>query len=213
MRETIKLNLHWKNGGVDGINDSALENDLKLMQETFCKTVIERAIPTIEKFAAQEIEGYYEEYDPKYAEREEEGNPPDYYYIRTNQMMDKSFQRFSITEGKTYQGGIEFDPSETKHTGGYRRGAKTPSEPGLTEEQIYTSVWDLGYHGRTSYTYRVHDSVNGDHSIIETHYIGDTPHRFDRVIEKASAQSVIDRLRNAGLSAVQKQNYSMIRFR
>lgn len=219
MRDTVKLKLHWKKGatnGIEGVDDGALEADLKKIQETFCQTVVERAIPIIEKFAIQEIEGYYDEYDPEYDRREEEGNPPAYFYIRSDQMRNKSFQQFTEINGKTYQGGIEFDPSATKHMGGYKRGSDKPSKPGITEEQIYTSVWDLGYHGRTSYTYRVYGSgdayTHGYRTVTETAYIARTPHRFDRLIKNASNQKYIKQLTNAGISAVQKQKYSVLKF-
>ena len=214
MRDTVKLKLHWKKGatnGIEGVDDGALEADIKKIHETFCQTVIERAIPIIEKFAIQEMEGYYDEYDPEYDRREEEGNPPMYIYDRTDQMRNKSFQQFTKVNGKIYQGGIEFDPSATKHMGGYKRGSDKPSKPGITEEQIYTSVWDLGYHGRTSYTYRVYE-YNGYRSVTETEYIAGTPHRFDRLIKNASNQKYIKQLTNAGISAVQKQKYSVLKF-
>lgn len=212
MRNKLKLNLRWKKNSIDGINDSDLENDIKKIHETFSQTVIEEATTVIEKFANQEIEGYYGEYDPEYERREEEGNPPDYYYIRTDQMHNDSYKRFTDTKGKYRQGGIEFNPSETKHTGGYRRGQEKPTKPGITEEQIYTSVWDLGYHGRTSFTLRVYNSKGEDYKITETDYIRGEPHRFDRIIHNASAPNLINDFKKKGLLAVQKQNYSVLKF-
>ena len=63
------------------INEQLIKNDLKHYGDIFCKTVANEAKYYIWEFARHEIDEYYKEYDP-------------YYYDRTNQERNYSFQYF-----------------------------------------------------------------------------------------------------------------------
>lgn len=195
MRGNLKLKLNWKDNTIKGITDGQLESDIKLIKETFCQTVVENAVTRITKFAQQEMEGYYAEFDP-----------PDE-YPRTEDMKKNSFISYKKTKGDIYQGGIVISSAFTKHMGGFlKQGEET--EPGLTEEEIYTSVWDLGLHGRR----RTHFIHSGNFYASDTEYKQGVPHRFDHMVQKASTQGFLNNLERSGLSAVTKQKYSVLRF-
>ncbi len=196
MKSKLQLNLKWKNNTIEGVTDKDLESDIKLIKETFCQTVTEKAVKRIFKFAQQEMREYYKEF-----------NPPEV-YVRTGDMQNNSFKEYRQTKGNIYQGGIEIDSSFTKHYGGFLKEGEL-TEPGLTEEEIYTSVWDLGLHGRTK-TY-IH---SGDHYVTDEtfKYKQGKPHRFNRISQKASTQEFLNTLEHAGLSAVTKQKYSVLKF-
>lgn len=197
MRETIKLNLHWKNNTIEGITDGALEEDIKKIHETFCQTVVKSAIPKIKSFALTEMEGYYAEYTPRF-------------YDRTNKMRYESYQEYEDNKGKVYKGGIIIDSSFTEHEGLRYKGYDSESygSPNITEDEIYTNVWDRGSHGFYA-TYKTR--ISGIYMSDVSEFIG-KPHRFESLKKKVSSDKFLNRLKNSGISAVQKQKYSVLRF-
>lgn len=198
MRNTIKLNLQWKNNTIEGVTDGQLEADIKTLHETFCKAVTERAATNIEKFARYEMEDYYFEIP----------NHP-IYYKRTKDMLNKSFKSFQEEEGDIYSGGIDIDSGFTTHEHGFNGNPPgCVTSAGFDEEEIYTSVWVKGYHGRKR-TYSWH---SGKQYFSETKIIDGKPDRLGHLEEKVSSASFIDSLKNAGLSAIQKQKYSVLKF-
>lgn len=203
MRNTIKLNLQWKNNTIEGVTDGQLEADIKALHEAFCKAVTERAATNIEKFARIEMEDYYTEI------HEKPSHP--IYYKRTKDMLNNSYKPFQEEDGDIYSGGIDIDSEFTTHEHGFNGnppGCVTPA--GFDEEEIYTSVWVKGFHGRrrkyhkgaTRYT-----SWWSGAKIIEG-----KPDRLGHLEEKASSPGFINSLKNAGMSAIQKQNYSVLKF-
>lgn len=201
MKGKLKLNLSWKKGTIEGVTDGALESDIKLIKETFCKTITQRAAEKIEEFAAKEMEGYYDEYSPEY-------------YRRTYQMYNNSYKQYlPDPEGNIYRGGIEINSSFTEHHNGMIDNLKgiegNFQSMKFSEEDIYTSVWDKGWHGRQTVH---HVGTTRYTNWTDTTIIPGTPHRFDRVSKKASAQGFLNKLERAGFSAVTKQKYSVLKF-
>lgn len=198
---TIKIN-----GKLEESFEQALYNDLEKFGEVFCSTVVEKAAPKIKQFADKEIAGYYAEYHPDY-------------YDRTGQMKDNSFTQF-VTKGMPYEGGIEINPGNTHHHGGFypKWGS---SEPGISEEQIYTSVWDLGLHGKKganhyTNTYHIFDE-NGKNkfelrTLGEGRYIQGMPHRLDRLVRKVWGSEFQNQMIQIGLDKASKQRYSVLKF-
>ena len=105
------------------INDKAIINDIKTFYETFAQAATQEAANRIEKFAQQEMNGYYNEYEPDY-------------YDRTWQMLSSSYKKYSGRFASVYEGGVIINPGFTNH-----------SPRGITEEEIYENVWDKGIHG------------------------------------------------------------------
>ena len=198
---TIKIN-----GKLEESFEQALYNDLEKFGEVFCSTVVEKAAPKIKQFADKEIAGYYAEYHPDY-------------YDRTGQMKDNSFTQF-VTKGMPYEGGIEINSGNTHHHGGFypKWGS---SEPGISEEQIYTSVWDLGLHGKKganhyTNTYHIFDE-NGKNkfelrTLGEGRYIQGMPHRLDRLVRKVWDSEFQNQMIQIGLDKASKQRYSVLKF-
>lgn len=198
---TIKIN-----GKLEESFEQALYNDLEKFGEVFCSTVVEKAAPKIKQFADKEIAGYYAEYRPDY-------------YDRTGQMKDNSFTQF-VTRGMPYEGGIEINSGNTHHHGGFypKWGS---SEPGISEEQIYTSVWDLGLHGKKgtnhyTNTYHIFDE-NGKNkfelrTLGEGRYIQGMPHRLDRLVRKVWGSEFQNQMIQIGLDKASKQRYSVLKF-
>lgn len=198
---TIKIN-----GKLEESFEQALYNDLDKFGEVFCSTVVEKAAPKIKQFADKEIAGYYAEYHPDY-------------YDRTGQMKDNSFTQF-VTKGMPYEGGIEINSGNTHHHGGFypKWGS---SEPGISEEQIYTSVWDLGLHGKKganhyTNTYHIFDE-NGKNkfelrTLGEGRYIQGMPHRLDRLVRKVWGSEFQNQMIQIGLDKASKQRYSVLKF-
>ncbi len=198
---TIKIN-----GKLEESFEQALYNDLEKFGEVFCSTVVEKAAPKIKQFADKEIAGYYAEYHPDY-------------YDRTGQMKDNSFTQF-VTKGMPYEGGIEINSGNTHHHGGFypKWGS---SEPGISEEQIYTSVWDLGLHGKKganhyTNTYHIFDE-NGKNkfelrTLGEGRYIQGMPHRLDRLVRKVWGSEFQNQMIQIGLDKASKQRYSVLKF-
>lgn len=198
---TIKIN-----GKLEESFEQALYNDLEKFGEVFCSTVVEKAAPKIKQFADKEMAGYYAEYHPDY-------------YDRTGQMKDNSFTQF-VTKGMPYEGGIEINSGNTHHHGGFypKWGS---SEPGISEEQIYTSVWDLGLHGKKganhyTNTYHIFDE-NGKNkfelrTLGEGRYIQGMPHRLDRLVRKVWGSEFQNQMIQIGLDKASKQRYSVLKF-
>ena len=170
------------------LNDAAITNDLQLFFDTFSKTAIREASFEIEKFAKKEMAGYYNEYSPEY-------------YERTGQMRDWSYKRYAINVGGKYrEGGVAILPGFTNH------------EPkGISEEEIYESVWDLGLHGR-----RVnHLRHYGDYLspvAKDPVYIQGEPNRFGKIEKMVASDQFQNKMFNLGVEAAMKQKYSVLRF-
>lgn len=201
MKGKLSFNIRWKDNTIEGVTDGALEADIKKMRETFCKTITQKAAERIEKFAAKEMEGYYDEYEPTY-------------YKRTNQMYNDSYKQFLPNpEGNIYRGGIEIDSSFTEHHNGFIDNLKDIKgdfqSMKFSEEDIYTSVWDKGWHGKQS---SHHTGITRYTSWTETTIFHGMPHRFDRVKQKASTSSFFNSLERSGLAAVKRQKYSVLKF-
>ena len=141
------------------INESAITKDLQLFYDTFAANAVDKASHEIENFAKKEIAGYYNEYDPEY-------------YERTGQMYDWSYKRYKTKVGSKYrEGGIVINPALTNH------------EPkGITEAEIYESVWDLGLHGRYVHHLR-HYGKYLSPVAKDPIYIQGEPNRFGKIEE------------------------------
>ena len=197
---TIKIN-----GKLEESFEQALYKDLEKFGEIFCSTVVEQAAPKIKKFADQEIAGYYAEYKPEF-------------YNRTGQMKDKSFTQF-VTKGMPYEGGIEINSGNTHHHGGFYPKWGSP-EPGISEEQIYTSVWDLGLHGRKGDNhyvrqYNIFDDEGKEfehRDFGENNHIQGMPHRLDRLVRKVWSADFQNQMIQIGLDKASKQRYSVLKF-
>jgi len=198
---TIKIN-----GKLEESFEQALYNDLEKFGEIFCSTVVEKAAPKIKQFADREMAGYYAEYHPEF-------------YDRTGQMKDKSFTQF-VTKGMPYEGGIEINSDNTHHRGGFYPKWGSP-EPGISEEQIYTSVWDLGLHGRKganhyTNTYHIFDENGKDKFELKTlgekRHIQGMPHRLDRLVRKVWGSEFQNQMIQIGLDKASKQRYSVLKF-
>lgn len=198
---TIKIN-----GKLEESFEQALYNDLEKFGEIFCSTVVEKAAPKIKQFADREMAGYYAEYHPEF-------------YERTSQMKDKSFTQF-VTKDMPYEGGIKISSDNTQHHGGFypKWGS---SEPGISEEQIYTSVWDLGLHGRKganhyTNTYHIFDENGKDKFELKTlgekRHIQGMPHRLDRLVRKVWGSEFQNQMIQIGLDKASKQRYSVLKF-
>ena len=169
------------------LNDAAITNDLQLFFDTFSKTTIREASFEIEKFAKKEMAGYYNEYDPEY-------------YQRTGQMRDWSYKKFHFRKGNFREGGVAILSGFTNH------------EPkGISEEEIYESVWDLGLHGR-----RVnHLRHYGDYLspvAKDPVYIQGEPNRFGKIEKMVASDQFQNKMFNLGVEAAMKQKYSVLRF-
>lgn len=198
---TIKIN-----GKLEESFEQALYNDLEKFGEIFCSTVVEKAAPKIKQFADREMAGYYAEYHPEF-------------YERTGQMKDKSFTQF-VTKGMPYEGGIEINSGNTHHHGGFYPKWGSP-EPGISEEQIYTSVWDLGLHGRKganhyTNTYHIFDENGKDKFELKTlgekRHIQGMPHRLDHLVRKVWGSEFQNQMIQIGLDKASKQRYSVLKF-
>ena len=167
-------------------NSNALVRDLELFNRIFGSTVIKEATSKIFSFAQQEIAGYYEEYDPNY-------------YNRTDQMRNHSFQQFKIKRGDTYfEGGIIFRPAFTNH-----------ENAGITEEQIYETVWDKGWHGRGTFYTRNSEGRNERNN----GYIEGEPERFSKIEKMVGSSQFQSALYDLGMEAAMKKSYSILKFR
>ena len=170
------------------INESAITKDLQLFYDTFAANVIDKASYEIESFAKKEIAGYYNEYDPEY-------------YERTGQMYAWSYKRYKVKVGSKYrEGGIVINPALTNH------------EPkGITEAEIYESVWDLGLHGR----YVRRSRYYGEYFsfvVKDWVYIQGEPNRFGKIEETVSNSQFQNKMFDLGVKAAMKQKYSVLRF-
>jgi len=166
-------------------NSAALVRDLELFNRAFGETVIRAATSKIYSFAQQEIAGYYGEYEPDY-------------YNRTDQMRNRSFQRFQIKRGNMYEGGIIFRPAFTNH-----------ENAGITEEQIYETVWDKGWHGKGTFYTRNSEGRNERNS----GYIEGEPERFSKIEKMVESPQFQDALFEQGMEAAMKRSYSVLKFR
>ena len=129
MRNTIKLNLQWKNNTIEGVTDGQLEADIKALHEAFCKAVTERAATNIEKFARIEMEDYYTEI------HEKPSHP--IYYKRTKDMLNNSYEPFQEEDGDIYSGGIDIDSGFTTHEHGFNGNPPgCVTSAGFDEEEI-----------------------------------------------------------------------------
>lgn len=169
------------------LNDAAITNDLQLFFNTFSIVAIKEASNKIEEFAKKEMAGYYNEYDPEY-------------YQRTGQMHDWSYKKFHFRKGNFREGGVAILPGFTNH------------EPkGISEEEIYESVWDLGLHGR-----RVnHLRHYGDYLspvAKDPIYIQGEPNRFGKIEKMVASDQFQNKMFNLGVEAAMKQKYSVLRF-
>lgn len=171
------------------INESAITEDLQLFYDTFSKTATKEASCEIEKFAKKEIAGYYNEYDPEY-------------YIRTGQMRDWSYKKYNIKVGNKYrEGGIAILPGFTNH------------EPkGISEAEIYESVWDLGLHGRRVNHLRFY--YEGHFFLVakDPVYIQGEPNRFGKIEEMVASGQFQNKMFDLGVKAAMGQKYSVLRF-
>lgn len=170
------------------INESAITEDLQLFYDTFSKTATKEASCEIEKFAKKEIAGYYNEYDPEY-------------YIRTGQMHDWSYKKYNIKVGNKYrEGGIAILPGFTDH------------EPkGISEAEIYESVWDLGLHGRHIDRLR-HYGTYLSPIAKDPVYIQGEPNRFGKIEEMVASSQFQNKMFDLGVKAAMGQKYSVLRF-
>lgn len=168
------------------IKGAEICRDLELFYMTFARTAIGKAADQIEKFAQREMAGYYNEYDPEY-------------YERTGQMRDLSYAKFKRGFGKRrYEGGIITRAGFTDHT-----------PKGITEEEIYENVWDLGIHGvranrhydyKTRKSYSTYENIQGE------------PNRFGKIEEMVADSNFQNQMFKLGLDAAMKQKYSVLRF-
>lgn len=167
-----------------------IDDDLKKFRDAFGITVAKKATQMIYKFAQEEIAGYYGEYPPIMYTRENEA--PD-------QMKNYSFAPYTgmLSNKGIYEGGIIFDPGFVDHV-----------VRGISEEQIFENVWDLGVHGRHA-TFKMH-SGNAYLSTVEI--IQGTPNRFGAIVEKVNSDSFKKDLINAGFKAARQQKYSILKF-
>ena len=153
------------------INEQLIKNDLKHYGDIFCKTVANEAKYYIWEFARHEIDEYYKEYDP-------------YYYDRTNQERNYSFQYFSEPSSKGYRGGIVFDNSGILH-----------EKAGISEDAIEGYVWVLGQHGQEHLKYGNVDKwrpIQGQinrFGIIQQFVQGETIDGYTLPIEKIIARA------------------------
>ena len=174
------------------INEQLIKNDLKHYADIFCKTVAEEAKYYIWEFARYEANEYYKEYDP-------------YYYDRTNQEKNYSFQYFSEPCSNGYRGGIVFDNSGISH-----KGVPHKTKNGnITEDEIEDFVWVWGYHGFEHLKYGNVDKwrpIQGEFnrfSIIQQYVRGETIDGYTLPIEKIIARAK---------SKAQKGKYTMLHF-
>lgn len=167
------------------INEQLIKNDLKHYGDIFCKTVANEAKYYIWEFARHEIDEYYKEYDP-------------YYYDRTNQERNYSFQYFSEPSSKGYRGGIVFDNSGISH-----------EKAGISEDAIEGYVWVLGQHGQEHLKYGNVDKwrpIQGQinrFGIIQQYVQGETIDGYTLPIEKIIARAK---------GKAQKGKYTMLHF-
>ena len=167
------------------INEQLIKNDLKHYGDIFCKTVANEAKYYIWEFARHEIDEYYKEYDP-------------YYYDRTNQERNYSFQYFSEPSSKGYRGGIVFDNSGISH-----------EKAGISEDAIEGYVWVLGQHGQEHLKYGNVDKwrpIQGQinrFGIIQQFVQGETIDGYTLPIEKIIARAK---------GKAQKGKYTMLHF-
>ena len=167
------------------INEQLIKNDLKHYGDIFCKTVANEAKYYIWEFARHEIDEYYKEYDP-------------YYYDRTNQERNYSFQYFSEPSLKGYRGGIVFDNSGISH-----------EKAGISEDAIEGYVWVLGQHGQEHLKYGNVDKwrpIQGQinrFGIIQQFVQGETIDGYTLPIEKIIARAK---------GKAQKGKYTMLHF-
>lgn len=201
MKGKLTFDLRWKNNTIEGVTDGDLEADIKKMRQAFCETITQKAAERIEKFAAKEMEGYYDEYEPTY-------------YKRTYQMYNDSYRQYlPKPQGNIYRGGIEISSGFTEHHNGMIDNLKgiegNFKNMGITEEEIYTNVWDKGIHGVQTIH---HTGITRYTSWTDTKIIPGMPHRFDRVKQKSSASGFFNALERSGLAAVKQQKYSVLRF-
>lgn len=167
------------------INEQLIKNDLKHYGDIFCKTVANEAKYYIWEFARHEIDEYYKEYDQ-------------YYYDRTNQERNYSFQYFSEPSSKGYRGGIVFDNSGISH-----------EKAGISEDAIEGYVWVLGQHGQEHLKYGNVDKwrpIQGQinrFGIIQQFVQGETIDGYTLPIEKIIARAK---------GKAQKGKYTMLHF-
>lgn len=121
------------------INDKAIINDIKTFYEAFAQAATQEAANRIEKFAQQEMNGYYNEYEPDY-------------YDRTWQMLNSSYRKYNGRFASVYEGGVIINPGFTNHS---------PRGKDFSEEDIYINVWDKGIHGG-EYRGRNYEYIQGE---------------------------------------------------
>ena len=111
------------------LDEKLIEADLRKFSEICCETIAKEAAAQINRFAYEQMFGYYGEYKPDI-------------YERTEQMLIDSHKEYYAHHGNVYEGGIEINSAFTNH-----------KPKGITEEEIYDEVWIMGGHGWTHFKY------------------------------------------------------------
>lgn len=169
------------------INNAAVIQDLNKFYLTFAQAATKEAATRIEKFARQEMIGYYTEYSPEQ-------------YERTMQMYNHSFKKFNYRGKNAYEGGIFVNANFTDH------------EPkGITEQEIYESVWDYGLHGRFVNVFH-HYGEYLTTVIKDPVYIQGEPNRFEKIENQVASAAFQNEMFQIGVNAAMKQKYSVLRF-
>ena len=119
----------------ENINTRLLEADLNKMAKIFCTAAMNKSTELICKFAFDYMQNYYASYTP-------------WLYKRTGMMLGdgtgeghSSYKQYKDrVENIEYRGGIIISSSFTNH----------PIK-GISEDELYSGVWEQGLHGRIAY--------------------------------------------------------------
>ena len=165
-------------------NDKVLQQDLIRFGNIFCETVAEESKYYIWQFANEQINEYYDEYEPLR-------------YKRTDQEKKYSFHIFSERTNNSYRGGIVFDNSAIFH-----------EKAGVSEDYIENMVWQLGYHGWWR-SWKKAKGIEGGPWIP----INGEPNRFGNIQDFVKGDEFPkEKIMGIALSKAKKQKYSILHF-
>lgn len=180
-------------------NENDLQKDLQKFRDIFGESVAEQGQSIINRFANECMIQYYGEY-------------PEYEHViykpQTNMMLLDSYKKIKKGSGETAAGGVKIDSGYTKHPD-----TPHPLHSGTwTEEDIYSEVWDKGYHGWMLQTNAGKSMTKNGYT--EGYYvrIGSGTDFFDLLEKKSYADSVKNNVAASALEKAKSGSYSVIRF-
>lgn len=168
--------------GLCKIDTTLLKADLEKFAETYCLTVQEMAVEEANTLAKMAMENYYEAYEP-------------YYYHRTNQMKNNSFQPYKEKVGNEYRGGIKINPIFTNHF-----------TENISESDIYNYVWEEGIHGFETFK---KESRGG---AIPIYGKGEPKNRYEEIDKKLHSRKMKKKLNERGMTIAKQGSYTMLHF-